>query len=86
MRNFSGDEYRYPLTRGAQVEKDPDAPKLETILVQSVESTHARPIKGQHNNSFWHNLTRQAIFIDGMRFIEANALNQFTVPKYVFLR
>jgi hypothetical protein len=33
MRNFSGDEYRYPLTRGAQVEKDPNAPELETILV-----------------------------------------------------
>ena len=33
MRNFSGDEYRYPLTPGAQVEKDPNAPELETILV-----------------------------------------------------
>ena len=33
MRNFSGDEYRYPLTPGAQVEKDPSAPELETILV-----------------------------------------------------
>ena len=32
MRNFSGDEYRYPLTRGAQTEKDPNAPELETIL------------------------------------------------------
>ena len=33
MRNFSGDEYRYPLTRGAQIEKDPNATELETILV-----------------------------------------------------
>ena len=33
MRNFSGDEYRYPLTREAQAEKDPNAPELETILV-----------------------------------------------------
>ena len=33
MRNFSGDEYSYPLTSGAQVEKDPDAPELIPILV-----------------------------------------------------
>ena len=33
MRNFNGDEYRYPLTNAAQVEKDPNAPELATILV-----------------------------------------------------
>jgi lysine 2,3-aminomutase len=33
MRNFNGDEYRYPLTNTAQVEKDPNAPELATILV-----------------------------------------------------
>jgi lysine 2,3-aminomutase len=33
MRNFNGDEYRYPLTNDAQVEKDPNAPELATILV-----------------------------------------------------
>ena len=32
MRNFNGDEYRYPLTNAAQVEKDPNAPELATIL------------------------------------------------------
>ncbi len=32
MRNFNGDEYRYPLTNVAQVEKDPNAPELATIL------------------------------------------------------
>ncbi|HBR93017.1 MAG TPA: lysine 2,3-aminomutase [Opitutae bacterium] len=32
MRNFSGEEYRYPLTAGAAVEQDPNAPALETIL------------------------------------------------------
>jgi lysine 2,3-aminomutase len=33
MRNFNGDEYSYPLTNAAQVEKDPNAPELATILV-----------------------------------------------------
>jgi lysine 2,3-aminomutase len=33
MRNFNGDEYRYPLNNAAQVEKDPNAPELATILV-----------------------------------------------------
>lgn len=33
MRNFNGDEYRYPLTNAAQIEKDPNAPELATILV-----------------------------------------------------
>jgi lysine 2,3-aminomutase len=33
MRNFSGDEYRYPLVEGAPVEKDANAPDLETILI-----------------------------------------------------
>ena len=33
MRNFNGDEYRYPLTNAGQVEKDPNAPELATILV-----------------------------------------------------
>ena len=33
MRNFNGDEYRYPLTNATQVEKDPNAPELATILV-----------------------------------------------------
>jgi lysine 2,3-aminomutase len=33
MRNFNGDEYRYPLANAAQVEKDPNAPELATILV-----------------------------------------------------
>ncbi|TVP79571.1 MAG: KamA family radical SAM protein [Puniceicoccaceae bacterium] len=33
MRNFSGDEYRYPLVAGAKVEKSADAPELETLLV-----------------------------------------------------
>jgi lysine 2,3-aminomutase len=33
MRNFNGDEYRYPLTNAAQVEKDSNAPELATILV-----------------------------------------------------
>lgn len=33
MQNFSGDEYRYPLIAGSQIEADPNAPKLETILV-----------------------------------------------------
>jgi lysine 2,3-aminomutase len=32
MRNFNGDEYRYPLTNAAQVKKDPNAPELATIL------------------------------------------------------
>ena len=32
MRNFNGDEYRYPLINAAQVEKDPKAPELATIL------------------------------------------------------
>ena len=32
MRNFNGDEYRYPLINAAQVEKDPNAPELATIL------------------------------------------------------
>ncbi len=32
MRNFSGEEYRYPLTAGSTIEKDPKAPELETIL------------------------------------------------------
>ena len=32
MRNFNGDEYRYPLTNAAKVEKDPNAPELATIL------------------------------------------------------
>jgi lysine 2,3-aminomutase len=32
MRNFSGDEYSYPLLAGAEVKKDPNAPELETIL------------------------------------------------------
>ena len=32
MRNFSGDEYRYPLVATADSEKDPNAPELETIL------------------------------------------------------
>ena len=33
MRNYSGDEYRYPLTGAVHAEKDPNAPELETILV-----------------------------------------------------
>lgn len=33
MRNYSGDEYRYPLTRAVHAEKDPNAPELATILV-----------------------------------------------------
>jgi lysine 2,3-aminomutase len=33
MRNFSGDEYRYPLKAGAEIEKELNAPELETILV-----------------------------------------------------
>ena len=33
MRNYSGDEYRYPLTRAVHAENDPNAPELETILV-----------------------------------------------------
>ena len=33
MRNFSGDEYRYPLKAGAEIEPDANAPSLEPILV-----------------------------------------------------
>jgi lysine 2,3-aminomutase len=32
MRNFNGDEYRYPLVNSATAKKDPKAPSLETIL------------------------------------------------------
>lgn len=33
MRNFSGDEYRYPLVAAADAELDPKAPPLDPILV-----------------------------------------------------
>lgn len=33
MHNFSGDEYRYPLKAGDNIEADPNAPEPETILV-----------------------------------------------------
>lgn len=33
MRNFSGDEYSYPLKAGSKIEKEPNAPELETILL-----------------------------------------------------
>jgi len=32
MRNFNGDEYRYPLVATPEAGKDPNAPELETIL------------------------------------------------------
>ncbi|MDQ8195558.1 KamA family radical SAM protein [Coraliomargarita sp. SDUM461004] len=33
MRNFSGDEYRYPFNNNTRIEQSPDAPELETILM-----------------------------------------------------
>ncbi|NBB77989.1 MAG: KamA family radical SAM protein [Verrucomicrobia bacterium] len=33
MRNFSGDEYRYPLVAGSPVETDADAPAIQEILM-----------------------------------------------------
>jgi len=32
MRNFSGDEYRYPLIAAAAAKPDPNTPNLEPIL------------------------------------------------------